>query len=143
MRYMRHIAIICLAVLALAGCVTTHMYEGPELPPEEVAVLEVFYFEHPFAMRQWRALFVDGEEVGRVSLLVHLLPGTHEVDARKDFWDGSWWGGFFFIAPDCAKLNVVVEAGETYQFEELEDETLLIVDGAGNEVARSPVVPCT
>ena len=116
------------------------MYEGPELPPEEVAEFTVMYSESTFAWQRWRAVFVDGEDVGSVPLVMYLKPGPHEIYAMKHPGAGYFSGVLVRLFTDqyCARLNVVVEAGQTYQFEDpLDYETLLIIDSSGQEVARA------
>ena len=68
---MRKLAVLCLAVLALAGCVsmvalvggtTTNTYEGPTLPEEETAGLISQYRQWPWLpFPAWFVKYVNGE----------------------------------------------------------------------------------
>ena len=150
---MRKLAVLCLAVLALAGCgAITNTYEGPTLPEEERAGLIAQYRQWPWLpFPMWDVMYVNGERVN-VGLMVswmpawyiNMKPGPKKVEAKRHVW--AWEDSF------CTTLSWDAEAGVFYKLETRALDTLSIVtsngqlqdyDYVGEEVVRSPVVPCT
>ncbi len=75
MKWWRHIGLLLLFVSMTSGCATMKAYEGPELPPDEVAIIRYQYF--------WRSLVrievVDGKMAGYWDYYFAVKPGEHTL----------------------------------------------------------------
>ena len=108
------IALLCLTVLALAGC-ETNMYDGPTLPEEERSGLISQYRQVPYLpFPAWFVKYVNGEQVneGLIETMypawyIYLEPGPKEVEAKRHDW--AWKDSF------CTTLSWDAEAGGILQ----------------------------
>ncbi|MDO9372595.1 MAG: hypothetical protein Q7U07_08420 [Gammaproteobacteria bacterium] len=131
MAHSRHLLFVSLALAALlsAGCAATaRLYSGPELPRDQVAVIEANPMMHDFTARG--ALFgsVDGAHVRGTVLRIDVLPGTHTVEVQCSFRIKPTLLGTDFdpltpitrhsiMRQSRVPLTVQVEAGHTYQLD--------------------------
>ena len=131
MIHARHlpVASLALATLLSAGCAANaRLYSGPELPRDQVAVIEANSMIPNITARG--ALFgsVDGAHVRSTVLRVDVLPGTHTVEVQCSFRIKPTWLGTGFdpltantrysiVRQERSPLTVQVEAGHTYQLD--------------------------
>ncbi|MDP1707507.1 MAG: hypothetical protein Q8L89_00285 [Gammaproteobacteria bacterium] len=118
---------LALAVLLTAGCASTaRLYPGPELAPDQIAVIEADPMIPGITARG--ALFgsVDGVHVSGTVLRIEVLPGAHTVEVQCSFRVKSMLfdPDYDTLTPSTrrsivlqarAPLAVEVEAGHTYR----------------------------
>ncbi len=87
------------------GCATPRMYEGPNLPKEQVATIKVsrshwLYFPPAFfGVSGIDVLSTEDKQinplVNKLITRIEVLPGFHKVfvHVRKEVWAGSNWTG--------------------------------------------------
>src|SRR5512139_1703124 len=83
------IGILLIAILALAGCATGHLYTGPEQPIQELALLSVNRDGEGGVMSKWivRVREVDGISAPRggiASTKFYVPPGEHRLLIETD-----------------------------------------------------------
>lgn len=131
MTHSRHLLIgsLVLAALLISGCAANaRLYSGPELPRDQIAVIEAKPMIHEFTASG--ALFgsVDGAHVSGTVLRINVLPGTHTVDVQCSFRIKPTLLGTDFdpltvttrhsiVRQMRVPLPVQVEAGHTYQLD--------------------------
>ena len=137
MTHSRDLLVVSLTLAALlsAGCASTaRLYSGPELPRDQVAVIEANPMLPDITARG--ALFggLDGVRVSGAVLRVDVLPGTHTIEVQCSFHVKPTRLGTDFepliastrraiVRQSRASLTVQVEAGHRYQLDaEFTDE---------------------
>lgn len=114
-------------LLLFAGCTTMKSYEGPKLPPENVALIKGSLG----TIVQVTILEVDGKARGFTEEISEILPGEHTVKIHVS-------SGFGFLRIGNKKtLSFKAKAGHTYKAEGkiIKGNTFAwIVDETTNEV---------
>ena len=108
-------------LLLLAACGTTRMYEGPELPPDQVVRLDEW---HSFwDSRGTTILTVDGKDVDPnfLSTGYEIEPGPHVLEARASRPPRPLVGQP--LAGDRCSLSFTAEPGVTYELRTEVSET--------------------
>jgi hypothetical protein len=81
-RVIKGILIILWLALLTSGCVTTRMYEGEQLPNEQIAIIKGSLKYYVYAHLEVYLKEVDGIQcrgVGVLTSSVEVLPGRHEI----------------------------------------------------------------
>ena len=144
------IALIIGLLLAIAGCarpVTVRMYEGPELPPEEKAIIKESRHEHDSSTTEAYILKLDGEWLPNYRTtpgVVEVLPGDREITCWVTY--ASFWTAFGPIAGPPLSLTFQAEAGHVYRvdgdFHYVKSHLWIVDETTGVEVAaHRPEIP--
>ncbi len=77
----RPVVVLLLVLLAFSlppGCVTTKVYEGPDLPREDISIVSTTGFNYyVFVMKSLEITSVDGTRTQLATKKVEVLPGSH------------------------------------------------------------------
>ena len=118
----RTIGFLLMVGSVMMGCGTMKVYEGPELPPDSVAMIREKFNWSPFAAIVG-IVTVDGKARSKMDLYFSVKPGEHTVHAELHVCSGGYsyspalgMTGNPMTCDLLAKQNLVfqTEAGQTY-----------------------------